>query len=65
MHLKTQPTSLETNTFIQWCVYEFKSTQELVNVPSEEKKDKYYMIKVIEEEKEGEEEEKKQDKEEK
>lgn len=64
MPLKTQSTDLETNTFIQWCVYKFKSRQELVNVPLEEKKDKYYMIKVIEEEKEEEEEEKKEDKEE-
>lgn len=65
MPLKTQSTGLETKTFIQCCVYKFKSTQELVNVPPWRKRKtiKYYMIKRIEEEKEEEEKEK-EDKEE-
>lgn len=63
MPLKTQSTDLETNSFIQWCVYKFKSRQELVNVPLEEKKDNQMLHdKRIEEEKE---EEEKVDKEEK
>lgn len=40
MPLETQPTGLETKTFIPFCVYKFKSRQELVNVSLEEKKGK-------------------------
>lgn len=33
MPLETQPTGLETKTFILFCVYKFKSRQELVMYP--------------------------------
>lgn len=47
---RTQPTGLETKTFIPFCGYKFNSRQELGNEPLEGKKTKtirYYMIKGV------------------